>query len=259
VSGGHNLSSDAAGGDAGTAPGGLLNAIGDRRNTDPLLGPLANTGGPTPTHALLAGSPAINAGDNCVLDQSCASNNLSFNLTTDQRGIALPQEAAVDIGAFEVVIPQACTTPPPGMVGWWDGDNNANDISGSGNNGSLQNGAAFAAGKVGQSFNLDGVDDFVSITNNGSLDMGTGNLTIDLWVNFNSLATDQTLFHKVSGSGSSANDPSYFVEYEQTNALRFRIGEGLSVTNDLIVPTSLVTGVWYHVAAVRSGNTGTLT
>ena len=30
---------------------------------DPLLGPLADNGGPTLTHALLPGSPAINAGD----------------------------------------------------------------------------------------------------------------------------------------------------------------------------------------------------
>ena len=60
---GYNLSSDAAGGDGTTGPGGFLNATGDQRNTDPLLGPLQDNGGPTFTHALLAGSPAINAGD----------------------------------------------------------------------------------------------------------------------------------------------------------------------------------------------------
>ncbi|MCL4300803.1 MAG: Ig-like domain repeat protein [Anaerolineae bacterium] len=56
---------------------------------DPFLGPLANNGGSTPTHALLPGSPAINAGNNT----SC--------LTTDQRGIARPQQGQCDIGAFE--------------------------------------------------------------------------------------------------------------------------------------------------------------
>jgi CSLREA domain-containing protein len=59
----------------------------DKNNTNPLIGPLANNGGPTQTHALLVGSPAINAGNTA--------------LTTDQRGIARPQGGADDIGAYE--------------------------------------------------------------------------------------------------------------------------------------------------------------
>jgi CSLREA domain-containing protein len=53
-----------------------------------LLGPLAYYGGPTPTMALLPGSPAIDAGNT--------------TLTTDQRGVARPQGPAADIGAFEL-------------------------------------------------------------------------------------------------------------------------------------------------------------
>jgi hypothetical protein len=73
---------------------------------NPQLGPLANNGGATQTHALLPGSPAINAGDNCVLTNTCASNNLGFNLTTDQRGAGFNRQAgsAVDIGAFELAV-----------------------------------------------------------------------------------------------------------------------------------------------------------
>jgi hypothetical protein len=64
-------------------------------NRDPQLGPLADNGGPTLTHALLPGSPAINAGSNPA------------NLTTDQRGAGFPRfyESAADIGAFEVQQP----------------------------------------------------------------------------------------------------------------------------------------------------------
>jgi CSLREA domain-containing protein len=63
---------------------------------DPLLDPLADNGGPTQTHALLDSSPAIDAGnpDGCTDDEG----NL---LTTDQRGIARPQGAACDMGAYE--------------------------------------------------------------------------------------------------------------------------------------------------------------
>lgn len=57
----------------------------------PLLGPLADNGGPTLTHALMAGSPAIDAGAN------------PGGLTTDQRGegYARVSGEAADIGAFE--------------------------------------------------------------------------------------------------------------------------------------------------------------
>ena len=81
---GHNLASDVS-----CAFGGA----GDLNSTDPLLGPLSNNGGPTETHALLSGSPAIDA-------VPLASCTLSF----DQRGISRPVGAACDIGAFEGVL-----------------------------------------------------------------------------------------------------------------------------------------------------------
>ena len=55
----------------------------------------------------------------------------------------------------------ACTTPPPNMVGWYPGDGNADDISVTGNNGTLQGGATFAAGMVKPAFSLNGTDAYV--------------------------------------------------------------------------------------------------
>ena len=89
VSRGHNLDSD----DSCT-----LDAPTDLPQTNPLLGPLADNGGPTPTHALLEGSPAIDAGDNT----ECP--------VTDQRGVVRPRDgnsdgnAVCDIGAYEVAL-----------------------------------------------------------------------------------------------------------------------------------------------------------
>jgi CSLREA domain-containing protein len=79
---GHNLDSD------GTC---TFSDPSDLPSTSPKLGPLQDNGGPTPTMALLAGSPAIEAGD----DSSCPA--------VDQRGVARPQGAHCDIGAFEHV------------------------------------------------------------------------------------------------------------------------------------------------------------
>jgi hypothetical protein len=66
--------------------------------TNPLLGPLASNGGPTQTHALLAGSPAINNGS-----PSFNPNAFTPPLTTDQRGTGFPRVLGgrIDAGAFE--------------------------------------------------------------------------------------------------------------------------------------------------------------
>jgi hypothetical protein len=63
---------------------------------NPNLGPLQNNGGPTQTHALLSGSPAIDAGD----PGGCRDESGAL-LTTDQRGFRRPP-LGCDIGAFEL-------------------------------------------------------------------------------------------------------------------------------------------------------------
>jgi CSLREA domain-containing protein len=89
TSGGHNLIEAVPSGPAvyciitGDATGNLI-------GVEPVLGPLADYGGPTRTKALLSGSPAIDAGG-----PGCPPP------VTDQRGVARPIGAACDIGAFE--------------------------------------------------------------------------------------------------------------------------------------------------------------
>ena len=63
---------------------------------DPNLGPLQNNGGPTQTHALLSGGPAIDAGN-----FGGCTDNLGAILTSDQRGFPRPDGVHCDIGAFE--------------------------------------------------------------------------------------------------------------------------------------------------------------
>lgn len=86
-------------GNVGTSTGWIAS---DLLNTNPMLGALANNGGTTMTFLPMSGSPAINAGQNCVLDLSCSANNPPAAVTTDQRGTARPQGANVDIGSVEV-------------------------------------------------------------------------------------------------------------------------------------------------------------
>ncbi len=74
------------------------NLIGTTADINPMLGSLANNGGPTNTMALLPGSPAIDAGSNALAVD--ANGN---PLTTDQRGVGFPRILghSVDMGAYE--------------------------------------------------------------------------------------------------------------------------------------------------------------
>ena len=76
----------------------LTQAQGDRPGADPLLDPLANNGGPTKTHALRSGSPAVD-----VIPPFLAP-------PLDQRGVPRPQGQFSDIGAFELKL-QVNTQP----------------------------------------------------------------------------------------------------------------------------------------------------
>jgi len=87
---GHNLSTDATCN---------LTAAGDKPGGSPMLGLLAANGGLTKTHLPMAGSQALNAGDNAAVEPQ------------DQRGKMRVQFGVVDIGAVEAVEPIITTQP----------------------------------------------------------------------------------------------------------------------------------------------------
>jgi hypothetical protein len=100
----HNLIGDLNSGATLTRSVGNLTGT-DAAPLDPKLGALTTNGGPTQTMALLANSPAIDAGDDSVL--------INNPLTSDQRGAPFVRlfGSHVDIGAFEVQ-PAGATAPP---------------------------------------------------------------------------------------------------------------------------------------------------
>ncbi|HXH19506.1 MAG TPA: choice-of-anchor Q domain-containing protein [Chitinophagales bacterium] len=95
---GYNLIGNTSGTNiTGTTTGNIL-------NQDPKLAPLGDYGGLTKTHALLPDSPALNAGNNCVLTQGgCGSSDPPIAVNVDQRGNLRTTNAGgnVDIGAYE--------------------------------------------------------------------------------------------------------------------------------------------------------------
>jgi len=81
-----------------------FNQPSDKINTNPLLSPLQDNGGPSFTHALLHGSPAIDAGNNAGAP------------ATDQRGVPRPQGASCDIGAYELAQASVTTATNTGTA-----------------------------------------------------------------------------------------------------------------------------------------------
>ncbi len=184
-----------------------------------------------------------------------------FNSGALRRGLAL----TVLLGLLGTLHAGAqCVPTVSGIVGWWPGDGNANDITGT-NNGTLQGGAtASGPGFVAQGFTFDGTNSFVSIPDSPVLK--PANLTIEAWILFRSLDS--------MGSGGSKAGQQYIVFKQNTRSGNFegyylakQRGTGgdfftFGVTSSAGVevaasgaPGSVATNVWYHVAAVRGPST----
>ncbi len=141
----------------------------------------------------------------------------------------------------------ACTPPPDGIVGWWPGDGNSNDIQGPTFENSVLHGtAAYSSGKVGQAFKFDGNQTgYVEIPDSSQLNP-TNAFTADGWFyidpaaprNFNDIGT---LMGKSTGELNSYWS-IYFDDRDFTKALRFVMGSNLTYPNAIPVAN------WYHVA-----------
>ncbi len=94
---GNNLVGDSPG-DSGSTGNPIAFQPTDVRDVSPLLGPLAQNGGQTPTRALTAGSPAINAGSNAL---AVDPSNGNASISHDQRDFARIAGGTIDIGANE--------------------------------------------------------------------------------------------------------------------------------------------------------------
>ena len=139
-----------------------------------------------------------------------------------------------------------CTPAPAGMIDWWPGNGNAEDVQGS-NDGTFQNGATFGEGKVAQAFSLDGVDDYVDV---GDVDLPL-TFTIDAWVN----PTDLSKYPLIVSKDDNGASRSYFLDLDPDGtvvlSVRNTVGDFTQyVTNSPVVST----GSWQHIAVTYDGS-----
>lgn len=110
-----------------------------------------------------------------------------FVLVTNQFGSAQSSNAVLTVTGGGGGT-NSCTPPPSGIVSWWPGEGNGNDVVGN-NNAILENGVTFAGGKVGQSFQLlNASNGWMHVPASPSLDVGVGaGFTVEGWINVTSV------------------------------------------------------------------------
>ncbi len=153
-----------------------------------------------------------------------------------------------------------CVTPPAGLVGWWPGNGNADDVAG-GNAGALVAGATFANGKVSQGFRFDGTNSYVQIPDSAALK--PANITVEAWV-----WLDPNLTNHNGGEQIVFKKNTWSAWFEGYSLLKYSVDNGDGTYTDRFqfcvsrsgnqVPINSQTivqrGVWYHVAATYDGN-----
>jgi len=149
---------------------------------------------------------------------------------------------------------------PPDKVSWWRAENNALDSVG-GNDGTLRNGATFAAGEVGQAFSFDGINDDVFIPASGNLDVGlSSGFTIEVWVNPNDANTQPFVEWNNGIGGGPGTHQNLGVHLWQSftpGSLFSNIVDNTGVPHHINSPDGImIPGQFQHVAVTYDKTTG---
>jgi len=137
-------------------------------------------------------------------------------------------------------------------VGIWDLNNNVNDSSGNNNNGTIYGGASFVTttpSEDGYAISLNGSNSYIEISDplNGSLDFGTGDFSISVWVNPSS---DPRGTYIIDKAFAGSNSVGYQLLFYPSNArLYLYIKNGTSNVQSNI-DTQFSTNIWTHIVLV---------
>jgi len=144
--------------------------------------------------------------------------------------------------------------PSNGLIGYWPFNGNANDESGNGNNGSVNNAALLTTDRYGNSNNayyFDGTDNSdIDVPSSNNLNI-TNDITISFWIFSNSNSGEK---HIIDRDLCGFNNDWRILQLN--NSVHWSSGVSGS---DQFVSVSLIANQWNFIVAKREGNLFTLT
>lgn len=102
---------------------------------------------------------------------------------------------------------------------------------------------------------FDGSGDYLTLTDSDDWNFGTGDFTIDFWVRFNTLPDVEKAVALFSQMSDALHRVSFYI-YNDAGTYIYRVYNynGAMIINLTGTSPGFSTGVWYHIALVRSGN-----
>ena len=129
------------------------------------------------------------------------------------------------------------------LVSYWSFDSDASDDHGS-NDGSVS-GASNVAGKVSNSYNFDGFNDYITVSDDSSLDFATSDISISFWMNWDV----QENRYIIIKQPDEYNNLGWGFRMTAAYKPAFEIDDGTDHF-DIQGATALSTGTWHHVVVV---------
>ncbi len=230
-----------------------------------LGGSVSDDGLPSPSNLITQWSTVSGPGSVSFGNAAAPSTSATFSA----EGVYVLRLTASDgelSASDDVTVTVSPASTSTGLVGFWQfnegSGSTVHDSSGSGNDGSLQDGAAFGAGQNGTGLVLAGsvalpqpigtVHPHVVVPDAASLDI-TGSITIAAWISPEAQATQSLVTKSITQSVDGyelalSNSGTVFVRFNQDSA-----GNAFRVDSTSKYPTNGTT--WMHVVATYDGTT----
>ena len=187
-----------------------------------------------------------------------AATLFAQNLATNARtAFALTSGASiVDLQLTDAM----CVVPAPALAAWWPGNATTDGLTQPGVAGVAENGVSFAAGKVGQAFSFDGVDDRVRFADAPS--QHSEQLSVATWVSFNAGTPDlpfdreQVVLYKRNATPYFQWDgysSAYMLSKNSDDTLRFTVTTENFGSFSVTTPFAVEPDRFYHVAGTFDG------
>jgi hypothetical protein len=239
---------------------GSLTVSSGRHDISLTLDDSGNTN-PSPRTITLSNTNGVSSPGNRI--EGLASNPIYWNLdetssitilggaaneTFKLAGSAFLPAIRIDGGGGVNTLDYSAYNGLPGLVAWYPGEGNTNDVTG-GNNGTLHGGVSFVPGKVGQAFSFNGVDGYLQAVNSFALEPRS--VSLEAWVNSTSVGRNRYIL-SLGASGDAAASYALYTSYN--GGLGFYVSDGTSFIESPDADSSIWDGNWHHVVGTYDGS-----